>query len=85
MWTCNGWDNQQWYFDGGHIKSQNGQCLDVHDEDYKSEVNGALVQMWDCNGQENQNWYFDGNQIKSQNGKCLDIHVDDIYNDGAKV
>jgi hypothetical protein len=77
IWNCNGWDNQNWYWqDDFTIHSgHDGRCLD---EDINGGThNGSNVQIWDCNGQNNQGWelWSDGTIRSRHDGRCLDEDV----------
>ncbi len=68
VFDCHGEANQNWIFKDGHIKAENGKCLDI-----EGGINGRNVQVHPCHGGANQNWIFEDGYIKAENGKCLDI------------
>ncbi|WP_157875969.1 RICIN domain-containing protein [Streptacidiphilus griseoplanus] len=57
LWACNGWQNQQWRWDGQHLRNAlYGQCMDADRNTIPSD--GTRVQLWACNGWSNQQWTF---------------------------
>jgi len=86
-WTCNGWDNQRWYYytDNTIRSAEDGRCLDA---DVSSAThNGTKVQVWSCNGWDNQKWfvYSDGTIRSKHDGRCLDEDVATATHDGTKI
>src|SRR3954453_11358681 len=86
-WSCNGWDNQRWYYytDNTIRSAQDGRCLDA---DVSSPThNGTKVQVWSCNGWDNQKWfvYSDGTIRSKHDGRCLDEDVATATHDGTKI
>ena len=71
--NCNGEPEQDWYFDGSHMKSKlDDRCLDF---DHVGVL--GLTFVHDCHDGDNQQWQFDGKVLKTRNGEnCLD-YVDE--------
>ncbi|MGA5818097.1 RICIN domain-containing protein [Kitasatospora sp. NPDC094028] len=93
LWSCNGWDNQSWYWTPvagmpvGYYTLQNGEAMQCLDGDTNTiPNNGAKVQLWACNGWSNQTWLWNGSTLRnSDQGECLDGDTNTIGNNGAKV
>jgi Ricin-type beta-trefoil lectin domain len=52
-WTCVGYANQQWYWDGEELRSKlNDKCL------YSTNTaDGSEVRMWTCVNYADRTWY----------------------------
>lgn len=72
VWSCSGNANQQWTFDGTHLRVYGSKCLDVTNGD---TANGAKLQIWDCaTGDANQTWTRSGETFEwTGQGKCVDL------------
>ena len=69
------------YDAGGLIRTDHGECLDIHGDDKRSGTirqsgrcldvsggetrDGSRVILFQCNGKDNQRWYLDGGRIRS--------------------
>ncbi|MDH6139300.1 MULTISPECIES: RICIN domain-containing protein [Kitasatospora] len=93
LWSCNGWDNQSWYWTpvagqpSGYYTLQNGEAMQCLDGDTNTiGKNGAKVQLWACNGWANQTWVWNGTTLRnSDQWQCLDGDTNTIGRNGAKV
>ena len=72
VWSCSGHANQQWSYDGTHLRVYGNKCLDVTGG---NTTDGTKLQIWDCAaGNRNQMWTQSGSTIQwAGTGKCLDL------------
>jgi hypothetical protein len=91
-YTCNGRDNQLWYWDNNsNLRNKHdGRCLD---EDVSTPPrDGTKVQVWTCNGWNNQSWYWSSDYPGSLRSyydfnynRCLDMDVSTPTRDGTRI
>ena len=72
--ACSGAASQQFVYSASgdkefHLKSDNGQCLDVWGGD--GPPGGPAVQVYGCHGAPNQEWTVTGGTIADGDGLCL--------------
>jgi len=70
MHSCNGNNNQKFFFDGEKIKTRwdDNKCLDY-------DLRNSNVYMGACHGHNNQRWYFNDESFRSRHDdRCLDYN-----------
>jgi Ricin-type beta-trefoil lectin domain len=69
--------DQMFQYDGQHIRTWDGHCLD----DFAFGLTGSSINAWECNGKANQNWTQDGSSFQGSffngrfhgwGGECLE-------------
>lgn len=63
-----------------------GRCLDIHQGDFETRLNGGKLQIWNCHNGPNQDWQLDDNgRLLTRNGKCLDVEPRLAEQNGARL